>query len=388
MRVLLGVTSSIAVYKALSIASELKKRGCEVYTAMTKNAAKLVSPILFETITGNKVYVDLFEDDDHRVVTHVNLPDQVDVVLIAPATYNIIGKVASGIADDFLSTLLSATKIDVYFALAMNNKMYENKILEDNVLKLKKYGYKFIEPEEGYLACGYNAKGRLASIDKIIDTILDSENAKLKGKNILITAGATREYIDPIRFISNKSSGKMGYTLANYAKRLGANVTVISVNVTLEKDPFVNYIDVETVDELNTALNNEFNDSDILFMTAAVSDYKAKSIATSKIKKSEDDFDLSLTRTKDLLKNITLEKKDNQIIVGFAAESENLLKNAKRKLASKNADFIICNHIDNFASDENEVMIVSNDEVYKILKTNKDIIAKKAIDYVIEKRGL
>ncbi len=387
MKILLGVTSSVAVYKALSIASEFNKRGCTVHVVMTENAAKLVSPILFETITGNKVHVSLMEDD-HRVVHHVSLPDEVDVCLIAPATYNVVGKVASGIADDFLTTMISATKKEVYFALAMNNKMYENKILKDNVEKLKGYGYKFIEPEEGYLACGYNAKGRLADIDTIVSTILDNQKPLLKGKKVLVTAGATREYLDPIRFISNKSSGLMGYSLANYAKSLGADVTVLSANVNLDKTNGIKYCEVETVVDLDEEMTNYFDEADMVFMTAAVSDYKANHIATKKIKKSDDDLNIKLARTNDLLKKFASNKGSKQIVVGFAAESENLLKNAKSKLERKNLDFVVANHVDNFSSDDNEVIIVSNQETYKVTKASKDKIAKKIIDHVIEKRGL
>ncbi|XMB85721.1 bifunctional phosphopantothenoylcysteine decarboxylase/phosphopantothenate--cysteine ligase CoaBC [Mycoplasmatota bacterium WC44] len=384
MKIILGVTSSIAVYKAISIASELKKRGVEVYTVMTKNAAKLVSPIIFETITGNKAYVDLFEDDDHTKVTHVYLTDEIDAVLVAPATYNIVGKVASGIADDFLTTLISASKVDVYFALAMNVKMYENKILQDNLEKLKGYGYKFIEPEEGYLACGYEAKGRLASIESIVDTVLNGNERILSGKKVLITAGATRAYIDPIRFISNKSTGKMGYSLGSYASKLGAEVTVISANVSIEQESGINYIDVETVDEMDKVLNNEFDSTDYLFMTAAVSDYKVDIVADKKIKKSDDDWSLDLVRTNDLLANISKNKKESQTVIGFAAESDNLEKNAIGKLNRKKLDYIVANHTDNFASDSNEVKILSKEEVFEIKKASKDIIAKEIIDYILK----
>ncbi len=360
--VVIGVTGGIAVYKVLDVISRLKKLHCDVSVIMTKNATEFVSELSFSSLSLNKVVVDTFERVTDYNVEHIELAKRGDLFLVAPATYNIIGKMANGIADDMLSTVLAATKVPVYIAPAMNTGMYTNPILERNMKFLKELGYHFIEPDAGRLACGDVGKGKLASPEKIVDTIIYALSKKdLEGKKILITAGPTRENIDPVRFITNHSSGKMGYALALEARNRGAEVTLVSGVVHLDKIEGIHTVDVITSEDMYNEVISRMDDMDIIIKSAAVSDYRPKDVSEHKLKKSDEDMSISLERTKDIAYEIG-QRKNNQIIVGFAAETENLIENAKKKIEKKKFDFIIANNIKlegaGFNSDTNIVSII------------------------------
>ena len=365
--VLIGVSGGIAAYKAANIVSGLRKRGYDVKVVMTENAAKIITPLAFESLSKHDVAVDMWERNFNVNVEHIALADWADIILVAPATYNIVGKVAGGIADDMLSTVISAFNKTVYFALAMNVRMYENPILAENIKKLKKYGYKFIEADEGPLACNVNAKGRLKNEQEIIEIIskeLEEGEVKtpgkpLTGKKVLITAGRTEEPLDPIRYFSNKSTGKMGYFLGEEAEKLGAEVTIVSGPVNIKKPERVNIIEVRTAEEMYREVIKQEADQDIIIATAAVADYRPEYVADKKIKKS-DTLTVNFIRNKDILLELGKIKK-NRILVGFAAESENLIENAKEKLLKKNLDMIVANSVDNFGTDDNKITILGKD---------------------------
>ena len=365
--VLIGVSGGIAAYKAANIVSGLRKRGYDVKVVMTENAAKIITPLAFESLSKHDVAVDMWERNFNVNVEHIALADWADIILVAPATYNIVGKVAGGIADDMLSTVISAFNKTVYFALAMNIRMYENPILAENIEKLKRYGYKFIEAEEGPLACNVNAKGRLKNEQEIIEIIskeleeneVKSMDKPLAGKKVLITAGRTEEPLDPIRYFSNKSTGKMGYFLGEEAEKLGAEVTIVSGPVNIKKPERINIIEVRTAEEMYREVIKQEADQDIIIATAAVADYRPEYVADKKIKKS-DTLIVNFIRNKDILLELGKIKK-NKILVGFAAESENLIENAKEKLLKKNLDMIVANSVDNFGTDDNKITLLGKD---------------------------
>ena len=335
--IVLGVTGGIAAYKSANIVSMLKKKGYNVNVIMTKNATEIITPLALETLSKNKVVVDMWEKKNHTDVEHISLAEKADLVLVAPATYNIVGKVANGIADDMLSTVISATKAPVYFALAMNVNMYENPILLENMSKLEKYGYKFIEADEGFLACNVNAKGRLKNEEEIADLVdraLRKERG-LAGKKVLITAGRTEESIDPVRYLSNRSTGTMGYALAEAAADLGAEVTLVSGPTNLVPPSGVKFVSVKSAREMYDAVIERYDSQDIAVACAAVADYRVKEYSQQKIKKGDGELILELTRNPDILLEMG-KRKNKQILVGFAAESENLEENAKKKLEKKN----------------------------------------------------
>ncbi len=387
-KIVLGVTGSIAAYKSADIASTLVRMGYNVQVVMTSSAAKFIAPLTFEALTKNKVYVDMFEDEDHDKVTHIALATESDLILIAPATYNIIGKAACGIADDLLSSIIAAAPRDkVVFAPAMNVNMYNNPVLMENRSKLAEYGASFIEPEEGMLACGVKAKGRLRKVPAIIDAVEGFLAEKpLKGLKVMITAGATREYIDPIRFISNTSSGLMGVSLAKVCRKMGAEVTLIIANSPYEAEG-IRIIRVDTVAEMYEAVLREFPDSNLVFSAAAVSDFKPKTVNPSKLKKHDSKLLIELEENTDILFILGTLKK-NQILVGFAAESENLFDNALGKLERKNLDLIIANDLSNFSSTEGKVWIISREKTVELEKKHKEELAYDIVCKVIEGRRL
>lgn len=350
--ILLGVTGGIAAYKSANIVSMLKKKGYNVKVIMSENATKIITPLTLETLSKERVYVDMWDKTPHFEVEHISLAEWADVVLIAPATYNIVGKVANGIADDMLSTVISATTKPVFFALAMNVNMYNNPILKENINKLKKYGYRFIDSDEGFLACNVNAKGRLKDekeIVKIIEDYLQKEELDriLAGKTVLITAGRTEEAIDPVRYISNRSSGQMGYSLAIAARKLGAEVILVSGPTELSQpEGLKKFIKVRSAQEMYEATIKEFSQVDIAIACAAVADYKPKNYSTEKIKKKDGDMTIVLDRNPDILFEMG-KLKDKQFLVGFAAETENIIENAIGKLKRKNLDMIVANNASN-----------------------------------------
>lgn len=392
--ILLGVTGGIAAFKSASIVSLLKKKGYDVKVVMTKNATNIIGPLTLETLSRNRIYVDMWDTNPHYEVEHISLADWADMVLIAPATYNIIGKVANGIADDMLTTIISAVSIrkPVFFALAMNVNMYENPILKENIDKLKSYGYRFIEVEEGLLACNYVAKGRMIEPEDIVAEIerydiyskIENFNTALKDKKVLITSGRTKENIDPIRYLSNNSSGKMGYSLAQAAIDLGAEVTLISGPTNLEiPKGLKSFISVESALEMYEKVNEYFRYTDIFIACAAVADYRPKEYKKEKIKKSDSDLILELVRNPDILFEMG-KKKDKQLLIGFAAETNDIKENALKKLEKKNLDFIVANNASTMGNNTNTVEIIrKNKTSIKINQKNKIELAYDILKEII-----
>ena len=389
--ILIGVSGGIAAYKAANIVSGLRKRGYDVKVVMTENAAKIITPLAFESLSKHDVAVDMWERNFNVNVEHIALADWADIILVAPATYNIVGKVAGGIADDMLSTVISAFNKTVYFALAMNVRMYENPILAENIKKLKKYGYKFIEADEGLLACNVNAKGRLKNeqeIIKIISKELEetekiSTDKPLAGKKVLITAGRTEEPLDPIRYFSNRSTGKMGYSLGEEAEKLGADVTIVSGPTNIDKPDRVNIVEVRTAEEMYGEVMKYEAEQDIIIAAAAVADYRPEYTADKKIKKG-DMLTVNFIRNKDILLELGKIKMD-KILVGFAAESENLIENAKEKLQKKNLDMIVVNSVDNFGTDDNTITLLGKDFETDFEKMEKKKVSKEIWKTIKEK---
>lgn len=389
--VVLGVSGGIAVYKALEIVSLLIKKGINIDVIMTKSATEFVTPLSFQSLSQNMVICDMFAEPKAFEIQHISLAEKADVFLVAPATANIIGKVANGIADDMLSTTIMATKAKVIFAPAMNTNMYENPIVQDNIKKLKSFGYEFIDPIEGRMACGTTGAGKFESPDVIVDRVLMElhEKKDLLNKNVIITAGPTIAPIDPVRFITNRSTGKMGYAIAKEARNRGANVTLISGPTALEVPKNINVIKVSTNEEMRNEVIKRFDNADIVIKSAAVADYKPKNYSTQKIKKGEGDLSIEFIRDNDILMELG-NRKEKQILVGFAAESQNLKENAKLKLQRKNLDYIVANDITaadtGFASEDNKVIILSNKEEIHLDKMSKEKIASNLFDIILEKR--
>lgn len=368
--ILLGVTGGIAAYKSANIVSMLKKKGYNVKVIMSENATKIITPLTLETLSKERVYVDMWDKTPHFEVEHISLAEWADVVLVAPATYNIVGKVANGIADDMLSTVISATTKPVFFALAMNVNMYNNPILKENINKLKKYGYRFIDSDEGFLACNVNAKGRLKDEKEIVKIIEDHFQEEeldryLTGKTVLITAGRTEEAIDPVRYISNRSSGQMGYSLAIAARKLGAEVILVSGSTELSQpEGLKKFIKVRSAQEMYEATIKEFPKVDIAIACAAVADYKPKNYSTEKIKKKDGDMTIVLDRNPDILFEMG-KIKDKQFLVGFAAETENIIENAIGKLKRKNLNMIVANDASNMQKTTNQIRIIKSENSIK-----------------------
>lgn len=378
-KIVLAVTGSIAAYKSVEILRELQKRGAEVRVAMTQAAAKFISPLTFETLSGYPVFLESVPEKGTEI-RHTSLSQWGEALLIAPATANTINKIACGIADT------SVTELALCFGKgilcpAMNVRMYENRITQENLNKLKSLGWEIVEPDSGYLACREEGKGRLSPINHIIDAVTYYFYPKtLEGKRVLITAGATREYIDPVRFVSNPSSGKMGFALARAFKAFGAKVTLISGNSPLLTPYKVNRINVETAEEMFEEVKKRINDFDIYVSAAAVGDYKPVKRAKEKIKKSSEKLSLELEKTVDILEFVGKEKKGNQVIVGFAAETENLVENAYGKLKRKNLDGIVANNVKNgiFGSDTTEVLFIFKGNEIKLCGTKEEVAFKIA----------
>lgn len=388
-KVLLGVSGGIAVYKALDVISRLKKKGIEVKVIMTKSATEFVTPLSFQSLSENPVVIDMFDEPKAWEIQHISLAKWADLVVVVPATANIIGKVANGIADDMLSTTIMATKAEVIFCPAMNTNMYENKIVQKNMATLKDLGYAFINPASGRLACGDIGRGKLENTEIIAEKIikkLSSKSRDFEGKNVLVTAGPTIVPIDPVRYLTNRSTGKMGYEIAKEARDRGANVTLISGPTSLDIPTGINFIKVNTNEEMLNAVLDNFNDSNIVVKSAAVADFNVKEYSKEKIKKTDSNLVIELERDKDILETLG-KQKTNQIIVGFAAESSNVIENAKAKLKRKNIDYIVANDITSndtgFASDDNKVTIISSlGDVISLDKMSKREVAKNIFDMI------
>lgn len=373
--ILLCVSGGIAVYKAAALTSKLKQAGAAVKVVMTESAQKFVTPATFQALSGEPVYTDTFDEKDPAKIAHIDIADWADLVIVAPATANIIAKMAHGMADDMVSTVLLAGTAPRWIAPAMNVNMYAHPAVQKNINTLKSFGYRFIEPGEGYLACGYTGKGRLEEPEIIAklaaDYFADSGYKPLIGKKVIVTAGPTREAIDPVRFFTNKSTGKMGYAVAEAAHDLGADVTLVSGPVTIDPPSGVSVIRVESAEEMYQAVMALYHEADIVVKTAAVADYRPKLVYNNKMKKQEGSLSLELERTKDILKTLG-EQKKHQFLIGFAAETNDVETYAQQKLEKKNADMIVANNVKQegagFGGDTNIISIFNRDGSHKDFK--------------------
>lgn len=390
--ILLCVTGGIAAYKAIALTSKLTQAGFNVKVMMSKNALEFVTPLSFQAISRNDVYTDTFDEKDPAKIAHIDLANWPDLIIVAPATANMIGKIANGIADDMISTTLLATTKPVWIAPAMNVHMYQHPAVQRNMSILREFDYKFIEPGEGYLACGYVGKGRLEEPESIVNHVKNYFSHRtellLKGKKVVVTAGPTRERIDPVRYLTNFSSGKMGYAIAGIAAKLGAHVTLISGPVNLNIPLGVDVVHVESAEEMYQAVMARFDEADIVVKTAAVADYRPEQIHDQKMKKQEGATVINLVRTKDILSELG-KRKTHQLLVGFAAETNNIDEYARKKLKDKNADMIVANNVTTngagFGSDTNIVTIYKADGTKKELpKLSKQDVALEIFKEVIE----
>lgn len=390
--VLLGVTGSIAAYKMANVASMLMKMHANVHVLMTKNATYFINPITFETLTGNKCLVDTFDRNFEFSVEHVSLAKQADVFLVAPATANVIGKIANGLADDMLTTTFMACKCPKIISPAMNTQMYENRIVQDNIEKCKSYGMQIITPDSGRLACGDVGSGKLPSEEVLVDAILKEIRYEkdMTGLSVLVTAGATKEPLDPVRFISNHSTGKMGFAIARCAMERGADVTVVAAHTSAPEPPYVKIVRVGSAAEMFEACKEHAPSADIVIKAAAVADYTPASVAGEKIKKSDSDLSLALSKTQDILAYLGQHKKEGQFLCGFSMETENMLENSKKKLVKKNLDMIVANNLKvagaGFGTDTNIVTLISDDAVRELPMMSKDEVAYEILSVIKEKR--
>lgn len=387
--VILGVTGSVAAYKMANVASMLVKRGCKVHVIMTKNATNFINPIAFESLTNTKCLVETFDRNFQFHVAHISVSDEADAMLIAPASANVIGKIAGGIADDMLTTTVMACKKPVIIAPAMNTKMYENPILQDNLEKLRGYGYEIVEPAAGHLACGTSGKGKMPSEEVLVahlERVL-SDKKDLEGKHVLVTAGPTMEAIDPVRFISNHSSGKMGYAIAKEAMLRGAKVTLVTGKTSVKPPMFVDVVNVVSAQDMYDAVMERSDKQDVIVKSAAVSDYTPTQVSDEKVKKQDGDMSIDLKRTKDILKALGEKKKSDQILCGFSMETQDMLNNSKAKLEKKNADIIVANNLKEegagFGGDTNVVTFITRDGQKELPMMTKDQVAKQLWDFIV-----
>ena len=388
--VVLAVSGSIAAYKIASLASALKKLHANVHVLMTENATNFINPITFETLTGNKCLVDTFDRNFQYSVEHVALAKQADVVLVAPASANVIGKIAHGIADDMLTTTVMACKCKKIIAPAMNTNMFDNPILQDNLKILEHYGYEVISPAVGYLACGDTGAGKMPEPELLLQYILReiAYEKDMQGKRVLVTAGPTQESIDPVRFITNHSTGKMGYAIAKMCMLRGAEVTLVSGPTSIAKPEFVHVVDVVTAKEMYEEVTKRAKDQDIIIKAAAVADYRPKSVSSEKMKKKDDDLAIPMERTDDILKFLGEHKKEHQFLCGFSMETENMLENSRKKLEKKHLDMIVANNLKvegaGFAGDTNVVTIITGQEEVSLGKMTKEETALRILDEILK----
>ena len=388
--VVIGVSGGIAVYKACDVVSRLKKLNANVHVIMTKSATEFVTPLTFQSLSQNYVVSDMFEEPKTWDVEHISLAKRADVFLIAPATANVIGKIANGIADDMLTTTVMACKCKKIISPAMNTNMYENPIVQDNIAKLKRFGMQVIEPDVGLLACKDVGAGKMPSEDTLLDFILQEIlfEKDLAGKKVLVTAGPTMEAIDPVRFISNHSTGKMGYAVAKTAARRGAKVTLVSGPVNLLPPRFVETVQIESAAQMYEEVIKRADAQDIIIKAAAVADYTPENTADEKIKKKDGgEMSIPLKRTKDILKTLGENKKENQFICGFSMETQNMLENSKKKLEKKNVDMIVANNLKvagaGFGTDTNIVTLITKDAIRELPKMSKEDVAAAILDEIV-----
>lgn len=386
--ILLAVSGGIAVYKAVALTSKLTQAGANVKVMMTEHAQEFVPPLSFQVLSKNDVYTDTFDEKKSSVVAHIDLADWADLVIVAPATANVIGKMANGIADDMITTTLLATEAPVWVAPAMNVHMIQHPAVIRNINRLYQDGVRFIEPEEGYLACGYVGRGRLEEPEKIVLRIAEffqEDKDLLRGEKVLITAGATQEKLDPVRYFTNHSTGKMGFAIAEVAARQGAEVTLVTTSKTLPVPPNVQVEYVESAEEMYLAVKKNQASQSVFVMTAAVADYTPAQVSDQKIKKQPGDFTIEMKRTKDILLEVGQNKTENQVVIGFAAETENLEANARKKLTTKNADIIVANNVSQpgagFSLDTNIVTLYRKDGTNEALPL---LDKKKVAEHIVQ----
>ena len=390
--VLLGVTGSIAAYKIAYLASMLKKQQADVHVLMTRNATNFINPITFESLTGNKCLVDTFDRNFQFQVEHVSIAKKADVVMIAPASANVIGKLAHGIADDMLTTTIVACRCKKFISPAMNTNMFENPIVQDNLKTLEHYGYEVIDPAVGYLACGDTGAGKMPEPETLLNYILRECACEkdMKGLKVLVTAGPTQEAIDPVRYITNHSSGKMGYAIAKMAMLRGADVTLVSGRTALAPPPFVKVVPVVTARDMYEAVTSVGQEQDIIIKAAAVADYRPASVSDEKIKKKDDDMSIALERTDDILKYLGEHKPDGQFLCGFSMETENMIGNSRVKLTRKNLDMVAANNVKmagtGFQGDTNVLTLITQDEEVSLPLMSKEDAAGKILDKILLER--
>lgn len=387
--VLLGVTGSIAAYKIAYLASALKKMHAEVHVLMTENATNFITPITFESLTGTKCLVDTFDRNFQFQVEHVSIAKKADVALIAPASANVIGKLAHGIADDMLTTTIMACRCHKILAPAMNTNMYENPILQDNLKLLRHYGYEVLEPASGYLACGDVGAGKMPEPETLLQYIL-KETAfpkDMKGKKVLVTAGPTQESIDPVRYITNHSSGKMGYALAKMAMLRGAEVTLVSGPVSITPPPFVNTVSITTAREMFEAVTSVSGEQDIIIKAAAVADYRPRQVSDEKVKKHDKELSIELERTDDILKYLGEHRRPGQFLCGFSMETQNMLGNSRDKLHKKHLDMVAANNLKvpgaGFQGDTNVLTLITQEEDVSLQLMSKEDAATRILDKIL-----
>ncbi len=388
--IILGVTGSIAAYKAAALASSLKKLNCQVQVIMTKNAQQFINPITFETLTGKKCLTDTFDRNFSFEVEHISVAKQADLAILAPASANLIGKLAHGIADDMLTTTLMACTCPKLISPAMNTAMYENPILQDNLQILKKYGYQVLEPARGRLACGDTGKGKMPEPEELLSFILKEIACKkdLSGKKILVTAGPTQEAIDPVRVITNHSTGRMGYALARAAMLRGAEVTLISGPVNLTPPPFVQTVPVRSAEDMFQAVTAVSEKQDIIIKAAAVADYTPVAVSEEKVKKKAGDMSIPLKRTRDILQYLGEHRQKEQFLCGFSMETEHMIENSQKKLAQKNLDMIVANNLKvagaGFGTDTNVVTLITRDTMQQLPIMSKNEVAHAILDHILK----
>ena len=388
--VLLGITGSIAAYKIAYLASALKKLHADVQVLMTKNATNFINPITFETLTGNKCLVDTFDRNFQFSVEHVSIAKKADVVMIAPASADVIGKIANGIADDMLTTTVMACRCHKFLSPAMNTAMYENPIVQNNLRKLSDFGYEVIQPASGYLACGDTGAGKMPEPSVLLEYILREVACEkdLKGKRILVTAGPTQESLDPVRYLTNHSSGKMGYAIAKMAMLRGAEVTLVSGPTALEPPRFVKYVPVTTAHDMFEAVTSVSDAQDVIIKAAAVADYRPSTVSNEKIKKHDQTFSINVERTEDILKYLGAHKHEGQFLCGFSMETENMISNSRAKLEKKNLDMIAANNLKvtgaGFQGDTNVLTLITQDDDVSLPLMSKEDAAMKLLDKILQ----
>ena len=392
--VVLGVTGSIAAYKMANVASMLVKLHADVHVIMTENACQFITPVTFETLTGNKCMVDTFDRNFQFHVAHISIATKADVLLVAPASANVIGKLANGIADDMLTTTAMACTCQKIVAPAMNTNMYHNPILQDNLKKLEGYGFTVIAPEKGLLACRDIGDGKMPSEDVLVGHILReiAHEKDLAGMKVIVTAGPTQESVDPVRYITNHSTGKMGYELAKAAMLRGAEVTLVSGVTNLEPPMFVDYVQVKSAGDMFEAMKSRFLDNDIIIKAAAVADYKPKSYSDEKTKKKDGEMSIELDRTQDILKYLGEHRREGQFYCGFSMETQNMLENSRVKLDKKNIDMVVANNLkiagSGFGTDTNVVTMISKEEEIQLELLSKAEVAHKILDEILKLKAI